>query len=53
VTFFVGVADMDAAPATTRSLGGTVAQEPVSVPGMTFALIADLEGHVVGLAQQG
>jgi predicted enzyme related to lactoylglutathione lyase len=53
VTFFVGVEDMDAALAKTRSLGGTVVQEPVSVPGVTFALIADLEGHVVGLAQQG
>jgi predicted enzyme related to lactoylglutathione lyase len=53
VTFFVGVEDMDAALATTRKLGGTVVQEPVSVPGVTFALIADLEGHVVGLAQQG
>jgi len=53
VTFFVGVTDMDAALATTRRLGGTVVQEPVSVPGVTFALISDLEGHVVGLAQQG
>ena len=53
VTFFVGVDDMDAAIATTRRLGGTVVQEPVSIPGVTFALIADLEGHVVGLAQQG
>jgi len=53
VTFFVGVEDIGAALATTRRLGGTVVQEPVSVPGVTFALIADLEGHVVGLAQQG
>ena len=53
VTFFVGVPDMSAAIAKTRSLGGTIVQEPVSIPGVTFALIADLEGHVVGLAQQG
>ena len=53
VTFFVGVEDMDAAVKKARSLGGTVVQEPVSIPGVTFALIADLEGHVVGLAQQG
>ncbi len=52
VTFFVGVDDIDAAIATTRRLGGTVVQEPVSIPGVTFALIADLEGHVVGLARQ-
>jgi predicted enzyme related to lactoylglutathione lyase len=53
VTFFVGVDDMDGALATTKRLGGRVVQEPVSVPGVTFALIADPQGHVVGLAQQG
>jgi predicted enzyme related to lactoylglutathione lyase len=50
---FVGVDAMDAALAKTRKLGGKVVQEPVSVPGVTFALISDLEGHAVGLAQQG
>jgi predicted enzyme related to lactoylglutathione lyase len=29
-----------------------VVQEPVTVPGVQFALIADPQGHVVGLAQQ-
>ena len=53
VTFFVGVDDMDEAIATTKRLGGRVVQEPVNVPGVTFALIADPQGHVVGLAQQG
>jgi predicted enzyme related to lactoylglutathione lyase len=52
VTFFVGVDDMDAAVAKATSLGGSVVQEPTSVPGVTFALIADPQGHVVGLAQQ-
>ncbi len=52
VTFFVGVGDMDAALATTKRLGGTVVQEPAHVPGVTFALIADPQGLVVGLAQQ-
>ena len=33
-------------------LGGRVVQEPVDVPGVRFALIADPQGHVVGLAQQ-
>src|SRR6185437_6742105 len=41
VTFFVGVDDMDEAIATTKRLGGRVVQEPVNVPGVTFALIAD------------
>jgi predicted enzyme related to lactoylglutathione lyase len=30
-----------------------VVQEPVRVPGVAFALIADPAGQVVGLAQQG
>ena len=36
---------------TTR-LGGRIVQEPVTVPGVSFALISDPQGHVVGLAQQ-
>ncbi|MGB9376201.1 MAG: VOC family protein [Mycobacteriales bacterium] len=53
VTFFVGVEDMEQAIADTRRLGGTVVQEPVGVPGVTFALISDPLGHVIGLAQNG
>lgn len=52
VTFFVGVQDMDATIADAVRLGGRVVQQPVSVPGVSFALIADPQGHVVGLAQQ-
>jgi predicted enzyme related to lactoylglutathione lyase len=52
VTFFVGVDDIKATLAAVTRLGGTVAQQPTSVPGVTFALIADPQGHVVGLAQQ-
>ena len=52
VTFFVDVDDMDSAIATTTRLGGRVVQDPVTVPGVSFALIADPQGHVVGLAQQ-
>jgi predicted enzyme related to lactoylglutathione lyase len=52
VTFFVGVDDMTDTIAQTVALGGRVVQEPVSVPGVLFALIADPQGHVVGLAQQ-
>ena len=53
VTFFVGVDDIDAAMAQAAELGGRVVQDPVSVPGVRFGLIADPQGHVVGLAQQG
>jgi predicted enzyme related to lactoylglutathione lyase len=53
VTFFVGVDDMKSTLEQATKLGGRVVQEPVSVPGVSFALIADPQGHVVGLAQQG
>ncbi len=52
VTFFVGVEDMEGVLATTKRLGGRVVQEPVSVPGVTFALIADPQDHIIGLARQ-
>jgi predicted enzyme related to lactoylglutathione lyase len=53
VTFFVGVEDIAAAVARATELGGSIVQDPQKVPGVTFALIADPQGHVVGLAQQG
>jgi predicted enzyme related to lactoylglutathione lyase len=52
VTFFIGVDDMRQTIAATERLGGKVVQDPVEVPGVSFALIADPQGHVVGLAQQ-
>ena len=52
VTFFVGVDDMESALADAKRLGGRVVQDPVQVPGVSFALIADPQGHVIGLAQQ-
>jgi predicted enzyme related to lactoylglutathione lyase len=52
VTFFVGVEDLAASIDQATELGGKVVQEPVDVPGVRFALIADPLGHVVGLAQQ-
>jgi predicted enzyme related to lactoylglutathione lyase len=52
VTFFVGVDDMDKTISDATRLGGTVVQQPVGVPGVKFGLIADPQGHIVGLAQQ-
>ena len=52
VTFFVGVQDIDASLADATRLGGRIVQDKVTVPGVAFALIADPQGHVVGLAQQ-
>ena len=43
---------MAASIADATRLGGRVVQEPVTVPRVQFALIADPLGHVVGLAQQ-
>jgi uncharacterized protein len=52
VTFFIGVDNVADKLTEAKQLGGRVVQEPVSVPGVTFALIADPQGHVVGLAEQ-
>ncbi len=52
VTFFVGVEDIEASMKEATRLGGRVVQEATAVPGVSFGLIADPLGHVVGLAQQ-
>jgi predicted enzyme related to lactoylglutathione lyase len=52
VTFYVGVDDPQAALDQVERLGGRTVQAPVQVPGgVTFALFADPEGHVVGLVK--
>jgi uncharacterized protein len=51
VTFFVAV-DVDSAVKRAAELGGRVIQEPQHVPGVAFALIADPQGHIVGLTHQ-
>ena len=53
VTFFVGVDNITSVIELAQRLGGQVIQEPRQAPGVSFALIADPQGHVVGLAQQG
>ena len=53
VTFFVAVDDVDSAVKRAEELGGRVIQEPQHVPGVAFALIADPQGHIVGLTHQG
>lgn len=52
VTFFIGVEDIKDTLLRATELGGRVVQEIVSVPGVSFALMADPQGHIVGLAQQ-
>ena len=50
VTFYVEVADLEAALGKIEDLGGTTVMGPTEVPGGTrIAMFADPEGHLVGL----
>jgi len=48
--FFVGVDDVDATLARAEQLGGKIVQPAQTVPGVTFGVFADPQGHVVGVA---
>src|SRR5207248_9687884 len=49
-TFYVGVDDAQAALDRIERLGGKTVVPPTKIPdGITFAMFADLEGHLVGL----
>jgi predicted enzyme related to lactoylglutathione lyase len=53
VTFYVDVPSVGAALETGEKLGGKVLVEPREIDGgATIALLADPEGHPVGLIQQ-
>ena len=53
LTFYVEVDDLEENLYYAEALGGTVVAPPHEIPqlGITFALFADPEGHVVGLAK--
>ena len=51
VTFFVGVEDVAATLEQAVARGGRIVQAATKVPGVTFGLLADPQGQVVGLAQ--
>jgi predicted enzyme related to lactoylglutathione lyase len=53
VTFYVEVEDLAAYLAKAEELGGTTVMPPTDVPGydLTFAFLADPEGHVIGLSK--
>ena len=53
VTFFVGVEDVAATLDAAVAQGGKIIQPATSAPGVTFGLLADPQGHVVGLASAG
>ena len=50
VLFFVAVDDVAATLARAEELGGTIVQPPQQVPGVTFGVLADAQGHKVGVA---
>jgi predicted enzyme related to lactoylglutathione lyase len=53
VLFFVGVQDVDATLAKAEELGGTIVQAAQHVPGTSFGVFADAQGHKVGVAANG
>src|SRR5438270_13710280 len=50
VLFFIGVTDVEATLARAVELGGTIVQPAQQVPGVTFGVFADAQGHKVGVA---
>jgi predicted enzyme related to lactoylglutathione lyase len=50
VLFFVGVEDVEATLARAEELGGKTIQPAQSVPGVTFGVLEDAQGHRVGVA---
>jgi Predicted enzyme related to lactoylglutathione lyase len=50
VIWFVGVQDVRAALAKAEQLGGTIVQPAQEVPGVTFGVLADPQGHKIGVA---
>jgi predicted enzyme related to lactoylglutathione lyase len=50
VLFFVAVEDVEATLSRAEQLGGTVVQPAQDVPGVTFGVFEDAQGHRVGVA---
>jgi len=50
VLFFVGVQDVAETLAQAERLGGRIVQPPQTVPGVTFGVLADKQGHLIGVA---
>ena len=50
VLFFVAVPDVEATLKRAEQLGGRTVQPAQSVPGVTFGVFADPQGHVIGVA---
>jgi predicted enzyme related to lactoylglutathione lyase len=50
VLFFIGVEDVEATLRRAEELGGRTIQQVQHVPGVSFGVFADAQGHVVGIA---
>jgi len=50
VLFFIAVQDVAATLKRAEELGGTTIQPATEVPGVTFGVLSDAQGHVVGVA---
>jgi predicted enzyme related to lactoylglutathione lyase len=53
VLFFVAVEDVEATLARAEQLGGSIVQPAQHVPGTSFGVFADAQGHKVGVASTG
>ena len=53
VLFFVAVDDVAATLEQAEKLGGTIVQPAQQVPGTSFGVFADSQGHKVGVAAIG
>jgi uncharacterized protein len=53
VLFFVGVEDVAGTLTKAEELGGTIIQSAQTVPGTSFGVLADAQGHRVGVASSG
>jgi predicted enzyme related to lactoylglutathione lyase len=53
VLFFVAVDDVAATLKKAEALGGTVIQSAQTVPGTSFGVFADAQGHRIGVAANG
>ena len=50
VLFFIGVQEVAGTLARAEQLGGRIVQPATEVPGVTFGVFADAQGHHVGVA---
>ena len=53
VLFFVAVEDVAATLARAEQLGGRIVQPAQQVPGTSFGVFADAQGHKIGVAANG